>query len=141
MPCLPAFALLMVVYQRNNPLSSKVYKMGIITPILILIVAILLRTEVTGKQSEKGLMQAWSAQQQNSELVYIDKRPFSAQYYSRGVAIERKVKLEVAVQSITNDTYFVIRKSSESELLITGLPQCKIIEKAKKRMLVFCNAS
>ena len=141
MPCLPAFALLMVVYQRNHPLSTKIYKIGLITPVLILVVAILLRTEVTGKQSEKGLMQAWSTQAQNSELVYIDKRPFSAQFYSRGVAVERKVKLEVAVQDITKETYFVIRKSSESELLITSLPQCKIIEKAKKRMLVFCNAS
>jgi len=141
MPCLPAFALLMVTYQRNNPLSSKVYKTGFIAPVLILLVAILLRTEVTSKQSEKGLMQTWSEQAQNSELIYIDKRPFSAQFYSRGVAVERKVKLEIAVQEITKDTYFVIRKSNESALLITSLPQCKIIEKAKKRMLVFCNAS
>ena len=141
MPCLPAFALLMVVYQRNNPLSTKVYKTGLITPILVLIVAMLLRTEVAGKQSEKGLMQVWSAQEQHSELVYINKRPFSAQFYSRGVAVERKVKLEFAVQNISTDTYFVIRKSDETELLITSLPQCKIIEKANKRMLVFCNAN
>jgi len=141
MPCLPAFALLMVTYQRNNPLSSKVYKTGFITPILILLVAILLRTEVTGKQSEKGLMQTWSEQAQNNELIYIDKRPFSAQFYSRGVAIERKEKLEVAVQDITKDTYFVILKSTESELFITSLPQCKIIKEAKKRMLVFCSTT
>ncbi|PKH06248.1 glycosyltransferase family 39 protein [Moritella sp. Urea-trap-13] len=141
MPCLPAFALLMVVYQRNNPLSTKVYKIGLITPILILIVAILLRTEMASKQSEKGLMQTWSAQAQNKELVYIDKRPFSAQFYSRGVAVERKIKLEVAVQDITKDTYFVIRKSNETELLITSLPQCNVVDRAKKRVLVFCNAN
>ncbi|QUM76622.1 glycosyltransferase family 39 protein [Moritella sp. 24] len=141
MPCLPAFALLMVTYQRNNPLSSKVYKTGLITPILILIVAILLRTEMTGKQSEKRLMQTWSKQAQNKELIYIDKRPFSAQFYSKGVAVERKVKLEVAVQTITKDTYFVTRRSNETALLITSLPQCNIIEKAKKRMLVLCNAN
>jgi len=138
MPSLPAFALLMVSYQRNNPLSNKVYKVGLITPVLILIVAILLRTEVTGKQSEKGLMQTWSEKAQNSELVYIDKRPFSAQFYSRGAAVERKVKLEVAVQGITKDTYFVTRKSDEVELLIISLAQCKVVERAKKRMLVFC---
>ncbi|MFT7682966.1 MAG: hypothetical protein ACI935_002452 [Moritella dasanensis] len=130
----------MVVYQRNNPLSSKVYKIGFIAPILILIIAVLLRTEMTGKQSEKGLMQTWSAQAQNKELVYIDKRPFSAQFYSRGLAVERKVKLEVAVQDITKDTYFVIRKSNETELLITSLPQCVVVERAKKRLLAFCNA-
>ena len=141
MPCLPAFSLLMITYQRNNPLSNKVYKTGFIAPVLILLVAILLRTEVTSKQSEKGLMQTWSEQAQNSELIYIDKRPFSAQFYSHGVAVERKVKLDVAVQDITKDTYFVIRKSNESALLVTSLPQCNIIEKAKKRMLVLCNAS
>lgn len=140
MPCLPAFALLMVTYQRNNPLSSKVYKIGFIAPVLILIIAILLRTEITSKQSEKGLMQAWSKQAQNSELIYIDKRPFSAQFYSRGAAVERKIKLEVAVQDITKDTYFVIRKSNETNFLIKSLPQCKLIKEAKKRVLVFCTA-
>lgn len=139
MPCLPAFALLMVSYQRDNPLSSKVYKTGFIAPILILIVAILLRTEMTGKQSEKGLMQTWSKQAQNKELIYIDKRPFSGQFYSRGAAVERKIKLEVAVQEISQDTYFVIRNSNETELLITSLSQCKVVERAKKRMLVFCS--
>jgi len=141
MPCLPAFALLMVTFQRNNPLSSKVYKTGFITPVLILIAAILLRTELTGKQSEKGLMQTWTQHAQNNELIYIDKRPFSAQFYSRGVAVEHKIKLEVAVQEITKETYFVITKSNQTELLITGLSQCSIIEKAKKRMLVFCKPS
>jgi len=74
-------------------------------------------------------------------LIYIDKRPFSAQFYSRGVAVEHKIKLEVAVQEITKETYFVIIKSDQTELLITGLSQCSIIEKAKKRMLVFCKPS
>lgn len=141
MPSLPAFSLLLVCYQRNNPLSIKVYKVGLITPVLIFIVAILLRTEVTGKQSEKGLMQTWSKQAQNNELIYINKRPFSAQFYSRGFAIERKVKLEDAVKAISKDTYFVIRKTNEMELLVTSLPQCQIIEKAKQRMLLLCNSN
>lgn len=139
MPSLPAFALLMVVYQQNNPLSAKVYKTGFIAPVLIFIIAILLRAEITSKQSEKGLMQTWSSQAQNSELIYVDKRPFSGQFYSRGAAVERKESLEVLVREITQDTYFVIRKSDEIDLLITSLTQCEPIQHAKKRVLILCN--
>jgi 4-amino-4-deoxy-L-arabinose transferase-like glycosyltransferase len=140
MPSLPAFAILLVNYQRQNPLPVKVYKTGFIMPVLILLVALLLRLELTGKQSDKGLMLAWQQQAQNNELVYINKRPFSAQFYSAGKATESKLDVEVAVAAIKQDTFFVLRNSSDNRMVVNSLPQCAINQEAKKRMLVFCHS-
>lgn len=139
MPSLPAFAILLVNYQRQNPLSAKVYKTGFIMPVLILLIALLLRAELTGKQSEKGLMLTWKQIAQNNELIYINKRPFSAQFYSAGKATKSRLEFEVAVAAIKLDTFFVLRKNSENKVVVNSLPQCAISQEAQKRMLVFCH--
>lgn len=141
MPALPPFALLLVAYHHSNPLSEKVYKTGFFTPILIFIVAFLLRAEFTGKQSEKGLMQEWKKQATNSELIYITKRPFSAQFYSEGKAVKTDDSLEVAVQKIKQETFFVTGKSSETRLLVKSLSNCEVTAEAKKRMLIKCSVN
>ncbi|MFT5676529.1 MAG: hypothetical protein ACI808_002474, partial [Paraglaciecola sp.] len=60
--------------------------------------------------------------------------------YSAGKATESKLDVEVAVAAIKQDTFFVLRNSSDNKMVVNSLPQCAINQEAKKRMLVFCHS-
>jgi len=142
MPGLPALALLIAAYHRHIPLPEKVYKIGLITPVLIIIAALLLNFNLTGKEAEKGLMMKWAAQAEveQSELLYLNKRPFSAQFYSRGKAQEVKKSLAEIIKQNNSMMFLVVQKSSYPKGFLWDKNRCELRGESKHRELIYCNA-
>lgn len=142
MPGLPALALLIAGYQTQNGLPEKVYKLGLITPVLILIVALLLRYNLTGKEAEKGLLAQWKIQPEHSqsELIYLQDRPFSGQFYSNGKAREVVFSLSEIMNFRDKSVFLVVEKRHIPEGFGWEQNGCEIRSESKRRVLAFCNA-
>ncbi|MCW8329923.1 glycosyltransferase family 39 protein [Photobacterium sp. SDRW27] len=142
MPGLPAVALLIAGYNRQHRLSDKVYKFGLVTPALIIVVALLLKFGLTGKEVEKGLMEQWALQPETaqSELVYLKKRPFSAQFYSYGKAVEVKEPLSEVIKRADSHMFLVVEKKHIPQGFLWDKNRCELRGESKKRELVYCVA-
>ncbi|MGF1701813.1 glycosyltransferase family 39 protein [Photobacterium makurazakiensis] len=143
MPGLPALGLLIAGYHSQHRLPEKVFKIGLITPVLLFIVALLLQFNLTGKEAEKGLLAEWQQQveKENSELVYIQKRPFSAQFYSEGEAEFNAMPLAEVLKKQTKTTFYVIEKSRLSKGFLWDKNRCELRAESKRRQLVLCQNS
>ncbi|KLV04189.1 glycosyltransferase [Photobacterium aquae] len=141
LPGLPALALLVCAYQKQKPLATCVYRLGEITPIMIAIIAILLAFNLVGKEAEKGLLATWKNDPSNvaSDLVYINQRPFSAQFYSQGKAEQKNLPLEAILNEQQRSSYYVIEKNKVPEGFIWDKQRCDLISENQKRQLVHCN--
>ncbi|PSW19970.1 phospholipid carrier-dependent glycosyltransferase [Photobacterium sanctipauli] len=143
MPGLPALGLLIAAYHTQNNLSEKVFKVGFITPALLVVVALLLQFNLTGKEVEKGLLAQWETQAEkaSSELVYIRKRPFSAQFYSSGEAKFLSESLVEALKDQTKPTFYVIEKKHINKGFMWNKKRCELRAESKRRQLVLCQGS
>ncbi|GHA40559.1 phospholipid carrier-dependent glycosyltransferase [Photobacterium aphoticum] len=140
MPGLPALGLLIAGYHTRQPLPEKVFKIGLITPVLLVLVAGLLNLNLVGKEPEKELMAAWStqAEKENSALVYINKRPFSAQFYSAGKAQQMTTDLSTFLQEQRQDAFLVLEKSAVPSGFLWDKQRCELRAESAKRQLVHC---
>ena len=143
MPGLPAFALLIAGYQRELKLSKKAYQLGLITPILLIIAAFLLRYDLTGKVVEKNLLAQWSQQVEASEqpLIYLNKRPFSAQFYSNGKAQKVDGNIHEQLAVLTEGTFIVVATKQLPEGFSWDANNCELRAESKKRSLAYCQHS
>ncbi|MGF1687916.1 glycosyltransferase family 39 protein [Photobacterium japonica] len=140
MPGLPALGLLIAGYHSQQNLPEKVFKLGLVTPVLLIIVAGLLHLNVVGKEPEKGLMAAWSAQaeKENTALVYLNKRPFSAQFYSAGKATLANAELTDFLRQQQHDLFVVVDKSMIPSGFLWDKQRCELRAESNKRQLVHC---
>jgi len=140
MPGLPALALLIAGYQGKLRLPEKVYKIGLITPALLILATLLLRYDVIPKKSEKGLMINWSQQIEapTSPLIYIDKRPFSAQFYSVGGAQKGSDSLAKALENLNVASFLVVNNNHLEKHLSWQESGCELRAKSEKRSLLYC---
>ncbi|PSU35973.1 ArnT family glycosyltransferase [Photobacterium lutimaris] len=143
MPGLPALGLLVAGYHSQQKLSDNVFKVGLVTPVLLIITAFLLGYNLTGKESEKVLLSQWAeqAEKDNSELIYIKKRPFSAQFYSEGKAKLYQDPLTGLFSEPTEDTFFVLEKGQLPSDFLWDKSRCELRAESNKRQLVHCKAS
>jgi len=143
MPGIPAFALLIAGYQGKLKLPEKIYRIGGITPLLIIIAACLLGYDVIPKKSEKAMMQHWQAQPeaQHVPLTYLGKRPFSAQFYSNGAA-KRASDEEISLLEDIKEAQFVVLPTRYHDSTAIQLQQarCEIRYESDKRSLFYCLA-
>jgi len=142
LPGLPALALLVAGYHTQQPLSERVFKLGLITPVLIVIVAVLLRFNLTGKEAEKSLMAQWAAQAETSqsELYYLNHRPFSAQFYSNGKAKAVSEPIADIMKLTKSDMFIAIDKKYMPEGFLWDKRRCELRGESKKRELIFCKS-
>ncbi len=140
MPGLPAFALLIASYQTQRKLPEWVYKIGLITPVLLVIAALFLSINLSDRKTEKALMTQWKNQPEasQSELVYLHKRPFSAQYYSKGKAKELTMSLDGLLTQRHIPMFLVVEKRYLSESFIWEEEQCELRGESKRRVMAYC---
>jgi len=140
MPGLPALALLIAGYQGKLRLPEKVYKIGLITPVLLIIATILLRYDVIPKKSEKGIMESWRQQVEASTtpLIYVDKRPFSAQFYSVGVAQKGSDSLADTLVNLSVSSFLVVKNDQLADGLSWQTSGCELRAESRKRSLLYC---
>lgn len=143
LPGLPAMALLIAEYQRRNPLNNRVFFLGLLMPVLIVAVVWGINAGVSSKEAEKALLNQWSKQPeaQTSQLIYQRKRPFSAQFYSNGKAVQSKEPLMTLVQGLSQPAFIAVEKKRLDVEAVQALSQCEVRAEARSRSLYFCPAS
>jgi 4-amino-4-deoxy-L-arabinose transferase-like glycosyltransferase len=102
-----------------RPLLKKIPYLGLMVPILLLSAINLQKQNIIGTKSQKDLMKAYHQlnPQTDSKLVYLLKRPFSAQFYSQGRALEAK-DWQQAMLYFNDDrqNYYVIKNNQLKNL-------------------------
>ncbi|HIF9310078.1 TPA: hypothetical protein ACX6RK_002302 [Photobacterium damselae] len=114
-----------------------------ITPILLFITAIALGLGLTGKTADNHLLETWRQQPEHNQsaLVYFDKRPFSAQYYSNGKAIKLEIKPDQLLTGLKQSTFIVLSNTQDNLRDVQQFPNCQPRGKTAKRMLYYCQIS
>jgi 4-amino-4-deoxy-L-arabinose transferase-like glycosyltransferase len=137
MPALPATALLLAHLHNQRPLPTWLYKIGFITPFLLIIMVSVLHFDLVPKRSEDKILAIWKQQPEatESDLFYLHKRPFSGQYYSSGKAKQRSTKFDTWLPSQTK-AFFIVQ-STNDHTTYSGW-SCDVREEAKKEALLFC---
>ncbi|MBR7889654.1 glycosyltransferase family 39 protein [Marinomonas sp. A79] len=137
MPCLPPAALLLAHLNQQRPLPSWLYKIGFITPILLIVLVSVLRFDIVHPKSQKAILTVWAQQAAASEsdLFFLHKRPFSGQYYSAGKAKQRQGDLTTWLPS-QQQPFFIVQSKNAS----THYPgwTCSKRGETKKERLLFC---
>ncbi|MGK7911823.1 MAG: ArnT family glycosyltransferase [Synechococcus sp.] len=122
LPGLPAFALLMselllpwpAMYKKSMLYSS----IGLVVP-LVFLLAFPVVVNVANQNSHKNIVSSYheSCNLSACQLVYMFGMPYSAEFYSRGKAIEVD-DVEQAIQLLEEkeETYFVVKSRKIDEL-------------------------
>ena len=102
-----------------KPWLKKLPYLGVFVPLLLLSAIGFQHSQYIKIKSQKALLTAYSRikTQPGGQLVYLLKRPFSAQFYSRGKALEAK-NWQQAMTYFYNDKqdYYVIKSSQLKDL-------------------------
>ncbi|PMN90861.1 ArnT family glycosyltransferase [Enterovibrio norvegicus] len=140
LPGLPAFALLIALYQSENPLNTRAYLTGLTTPVLILFAALALNFNLTGKAAENALLTLWEKQPEARfvDLYYVGSRPFSAQYYSNGKAKRVSTDLQSTITELEQPAFIVHAHAHSDDKADMSLEQCQQRAESKKRVLLYC---
>ena len=138
MPALPASALLIAYLQGKKPLPSWFYKIGFITPILLIVLFSALHFDLVPKRSEDKILAVWKQQPEatQSDLFYLHKRPFSAQYYSSGKAKQRAADTNSWLTT-QKAPFFIVQAKKDA----TTYPNWQCVKKGQtdKEILLYCH--
>jgi 4-amino-4-deoxy-L-arabinose transferase-like glycosyltransferase len=102
LPALPAFALItarLFMEREAGGAASKVWLLGLIMPFVACGLLAFGRDDIEAR-SQRKLLDQWRREQvtpvaAGAPLVYLFKRPFSAQFYSAGQALEASDRAEI----------------------------------------------
>ncbi|MBD5770380.1 ArnT family glycosyltransferase [Marinomonas colpomeniae] len=137
MPAMPATALLLVHLHSERPLPNWLYKIGFITPLLLIILISALNLEWVHPRSQNQILTLWKQQPEaiQNDLFYLHKRPFSGQYYSSGKAKQRLANLNAWLPS-QHQSFFIVQSKNDS----TVYPEWMCEERGKtiKEILLLC---
>ena len=131
LPGIPALALLITFAWRGS-LVPHLHKVAIAIAALLMVAVAVIHFGSGKDKSERWLLQ------QRTEMLptyYLDKRPFSARFYSAG-----KAKEIISLAEVNhNDTrYYLVVHNSKIEL---GFEDCEKVAKNKDRGLLYCSRS
>ncbi|HED34432.1 MAG TPA: glycosyltransferase family 39 protein [Gammaproteobacteria bacterium] len=99
---------------KNCYVSDKIPFLGLMAPLLLIISISLQKGNFIGTKSQKDLVKNYHqlTTHADSRLIYLLKRPFSAQFYSQGRALEAKDWEQASSYfNDNNQDYFVIKNS------------------------------
>jgi 4-amino-4-deoxy-L-arabinose transferase-like glycosyltransferase len=137
---LPGFSALAVLIALNCQLTKASNYFALSSLALLTIIIMILSMGVINKKSEAELLGVNRIFSQNTQLYYWHKRPFSAQFYSKGQAqlIESKNKLNDLLKS--DEKFYIAIKHSEFEGLQNILiPFCLVNNQTENRLLLKCH--
>lgn len=131
LPGIPALALLITFAWRGS-LVPHLHKVAIAIAALLMVAVAVIHFGSGKDKSERWLLQ------QRTEMLptyYLDKRPFSARFYSAG-----KAKEIISLAEVNhNDTrYYLVVDNSKIEL---GFEDCEKVANNKDRGLLYCSRS
>lgn len=137
MPALPAMALLLVHLHSQRPLQSWLYKVGFITPILLIVLISALHFDLVPKRSEDKILAVWKQQPEatQSDLFYLHKRPFSGQYYSSGKAKQRSTDVNSWLPA-QSKAFFIVQSTNDHTVYPNW--SCEERDKSAKESLIYC---
>jgi len=136
LPGLSAMAILIAI---NSRLTRNSLYAALSTFVILLLVLIVFTLDLTNKSAESELLDDANLPFQ-SQLYYWKKRPFSAQFYSKGQAqlLDDKEKLSKQIQS--QQAFFIgISHHDYQSLSVILDDNCTTINQTKKRLLLRCN--
>jgi 4-amino-4-deoxy-L-arabinose transferase-like glycosyltransferase len=124
LPGLPALALLFALWlgRMDQILTKKIILFGTATSavIVISVLSILTIGHAADLKSAKSITQLYEAQNivQKSiqPLVFLSDRPYSAMFYSHGLALKMNTLEEVSLYAKGNPTYIAVRKNQLTSL-------------------------
>ncbi|MCP4320729.1 MAG: glycosyltransferase family 39 protein [Alteromonadales bacterium] len=137
---LPGFSALAVLVALNCQLTKASNYFALISLVLLTIIILVLSLGLLNKKSQAELLGVDRDFSQYTELYYWKKRPFSAQFYSKGQAqlLESKDKLNSLLKS--DSTFYIAIKRNEFEVLQNSLmPVCAINKQTESSLLLKCH--
>jgi 4-amino-4-deoxy-L-arabinose transferase-like glycosyltransferase len=137
---LPGFSALAVLVALNCQLTKASNYFALISLVLLTIIILVLSLGLVNKKSEAELLGFDRNFSQYTELYYWKKRPFSAQFYSKGQAqlLDNKDKLNSLLQS--DSTFYIAIKLNEFEVLQSTLtPVCIVNKQTENSLLLKCH--
>ena len=125
LPLMPplAMALATIWYKHLTPtLHQRVVAGGFITPVMMAITIYIL-INGGGKNSQKTMIQAMNAEKVSDpgELLYFNKRPFSARFYSHGKSVLVNTADEIKTLINNGKTDFLATKDGHIDYLPADL--------------------
>tara|TARA_R110001606_G_scaffold382156_1_gene543766 strand:+ start:13113 stop:14543 length:1431 start_codon:yes stop_codon:yes gene_type:complete len=137
MPALPAMALLLAHLHKQRPLQNWLYKVGFITPFLLIALISVLHFDLIPNRSENKILAVWKQQPEatQSDLFYLHKRPFSGQYYSSGKAKQRSTDLSSWLPA-QNKPFFIVQSNNDHIVYSNWL--CEERNTTGKEDLMYC---
>ena len=137
---LPGFSALAVLVALNCRLTKTSNYLALVSFALLGLVITLLNLGVINKKSESELLGVNRTFSQYTPLYYWNKRPFSAQFYSKGQAQLLTDKDELINLLTSDESFYLGIRHSNFELLKPLLiPTCVGTNQTKKRLLLKCN--
>ena len=137
---LPGFSALAVLIALNSNFSKVSNYLSLFSLVLLALVITVLSLGLVSKKSEAQLLGADRSFSQYAELYYWKKRPFSAQFYSKGQAelLESKERLHQLLSS--DKPFYIALKHKEYEILQqTLMPNCVAKSPSENRLLLKCH--
>ncbi|MBU2972459.1 glycosyltransferase family 39 protein [Pseudoalteromonas sp. C2R02] len=138
---LPGFAAMAILCANNIKLGKKMLVSAWLSLVIVAIALFAVSNSYTSKTAESALLGDNLTRYQNSALYYWQKRPFSAQFYSKGQAqlLNDKTKLQDMLK-IEKKFYLAIKHQDFAELKPQLETLCDITQQTKKRLLLRCLA-
>lgn len=128
LPALPAFALLLAMHLHRvlRAQPRRLQALATIVPLLMIGLCLLNAAEPEWLKSEKTLVSyARLDATPNSRLLFVQSRPFSARFYSRGTAelVTPEQLVAILAQPADGDTYIALPKQllEQTQEHVSGL--------------------
>ncbi|WP_085297119.1 ArnT family glycosyltransferase [Cognaticolwellia mytili] len=137
---LPGFSALAVLVAINSNWTRTSNYFALISLVLLGIVIVILNSGAMDKKTEAKLLGVDRSFSQNSQLYYWNKRPFSAQFYSKGQAQLLNSTDELQRMLTANERFLIAIKNNEFDNLKNMLATACVLKKQTEvRMLLQCN--
>ena len=136
---LPGFAAMALLVASRGELNNRVMTLASSSLILILLVIGVFAGGLTSKSSESELLGRERLFNQQAQLYYWQKRPFSGQFYSKGQA--QLLDSEAGLRELVaggNTFYLAMTPSAHHawQALLSG--RCETENRTAKRVLLIC---
>ena len=124
LPGVPAFAMLLALYldKLGEAIAKKILFIGTTASALVFVSVLSTLTigHAADLKSAKSITQLYEAQNMTKDhmapLVFLGDRPYSAMFYSHGLALKMASLEEISLYAKTNPTYIAIKKNKLSSL-------------------------
>lgn len=140
LPALPFSALLiargLTALDAYRPIRRAIMPLALIVPAAILIYVVYISIDGSRLKTERVLVQHYENMHQagDSALLYLDKLPFSARYYSREQAREvTPEQLQTMLRQHQYTRYFIAVPRGDAQSLLDELPPRADIEMSNER--------